>query len=414
MPARRSSRGESASPAKTAKKAEEGAEDAAASGGGAPTWVPTPDELERLKKAAARAAVAKSEPKVVRGKKEGKVILVTGGTGLVGHGIQEAIETREHAKRADDETWIFLSSKDCNLYDREETFALFDRFKPTHVIHLAAKVGGLYANQSDRVGFYRLNTVYNDNVMEAARWAGLARDKHEAAARAAAAAGAPVDPNAGADACRLLSCLSTCIFPDVIEYPLTEAKVHLGQPHPSNEGYALAKRMIDVMDRCYNEQYGCRFTSVIPTNVYGPHDNFGPSSHVLPGLIHKAFVAKRDGTPFTVWGTGRPLRQFIYNVDLGELMVWALRNYPETAPIILSVGEEDEVSIADAARCVVDGMGFKGELVFDATKSDGQFRKVASNEKLRTYLPRYKFTPLADGVKETCKWFVDNYEQARR
>jgi len=305
----------------------------------------------------------------------------------VGHGIQEALETRELSKKQPNEEWVFLSSKDCNLMSMSDTEALFKRVKPTHVIHLAAKVGGLYANSSQKVEFYRENTLINDHIMECCRIYKVEK---------------------------LLSCLSTCIFPDKVEYPLTEEKVHLGPPHPSNEGYALAKRMIDTMNRCYNEEYGCNFTSIIPTNVYGKHDNFNiEQGHVLPGMLHKVYSAKKNGSPFVVWGTGKPLRQFIYNVDLGELMVWALRNYTEIAPIILSVGEEEEVSIKQAAEAVVKGMTFKGEVMFDTSKSDGQYRKVASNAKLRKYLPEYKFTSIETGLKETCEWFEANYETTR-
>jgi GDP-L-fucose synthase len=129
----------------------------------------------------------------------------------------------------------------------EAAFAFFAELKPTHVIHLAAKVGGLYANQSQKVEFFRENVIMNDVVMECCKEFKVAK---------------------------LVSCLSTCIFPDKVEYPLTEEKVHLGPPHASNVGYALAKRMIDTLNHCYNEEYGCNFTSIIPTNVYGKHDNF--------------------------------------------------------------------------------------------------------------------------------------------
>jgi len=195
-----------------------------------------------------------------------KTILVTGGTGLVGMGIQEALQTRKLALKGEDEEWIFLSSKDCDLLSMDKTRALFTKLRPTHVIHLAAKVGGLYANQSQKVEFYRENTIMNDVVMELCKEFKVTK---------------------------LVSCLSTCIFPDKVEYPLTEDKVHLGPPHHSNVGYALAKRMIDTLNHCYNEEYGCNFTSIIPTNVYGKNDNFSiESGHVLPGLIHKAYKVR--------------------------------------------------------------------------------------------------------------------------
>jgi GDP-L-fucose synthase len=191
--------------------------------------------------------------------------------------------------------------------------------------------------------------------------------------------------------------------------------VHNGPPHDSNFGYAYAKRMIDVQNRAYNQQYGCQFTSVIPTNVFGPHDNFNiEDGHVLPGLIHKVYLAQKSGSPFVIWGSGAPLRQFIYSLDLARLFVWVLRDYHEVDPLILSVGEEDEVSIKDAAEMVVKSMNFTGTVTYDTTKADGQFKKTASNAKLRKYRPDFKFTPIEQAIKESCDWFVANYNSARK
>lgn len=209
--------------------------------------------------------------------------------------------------------------------------------------------------------------------------------------------------------------MSTCIFPDKTTYPIDEKMVHNGPPHTSNEGYAYAKRMIDVQNRCYKEQFGCNFTSVIPTNIFGPHDNFSiEDGHVLPGLIHKVHNAKANEADFTIWGTGSPLRQFIYNEDLGALMIWVLRSYDSNDPIILSVGEEDEISIKQAAEAVVEAMDFKGNVVFDTSKSDGQYKKTASNAKLMQLYPDFKFTPFKEAIKTTVDWFEGNYETARK
>eukprot|EP00933_Yihiella_yeosuensis_P050907 TRINITY_DN48722_c0_g1_i1.p1 TRINITY_DN48722_c0_g1~~TRINITY_DN48722_c0_g1_i1.p1 ORF type:complete len:322 (+),score=40.48 TRINITY_DN48722_c0_g1_i1:56-1021(+) len=314
-----------------------------------------------------------------------KVVLVTGGTGLVGKAMQKVVSEDAEAKN---EKWVFLSSKDGNVVDRKETEALFEKYKPTHVIHLAARVGGLFHNMAKKVEFYRENTIMNDNIMECSRIYGVKK---------------------------LVSCLSTCIFPDKTTYPIDETMLHNGPPHNSNLGYSIAKRMVDCMNHCYNEQYGCQFTSIIPTNIYGPHDNFNiDDGHVIPGLIHKCYLAKKEGKDLTLWGTGKPMRQFIYSEDLARLSVWVLRNYQEIDPIILSVGEEDEVSIHDVAHEVAKAMDFKGNIVCDTTKADGQFKKTASNSKLRKYLPEYKFKPIAEGVKESVDWFVENYETARK
>lgn len=141
-------------------------------------------------------------------------------------------------------------------------------------------------------------------------------------------------------------------------------QLHDGPPHHSNQGYAFAKRMIDTLNRCYKDQYGCNFTSVVPCNVYGKHDNFNVvKGHVIPGLVHKCYLAKQNNEDFVIWGSGAPLRQFIYNEDLGELIVWIMRNYNSVEPVILSVGAEEECSIKDVAMGVAEAMKFQGRVV---------------------------------------------------
>uniref|UniRef100_A0A1I7WWT9 Epimerase domain-containing protein n=1 Tax=Heterorhabditis bacteriophora TaxID=37862 RepID=A0A1I7WWT9_HETBA len=162
------------------------------------------------------------------------------------------------------------------------------------------------------------------------------------------------------DVMKCVSCLSTCIFPDMTSYPINEEMIHLGPPHNSNFGYSYAKRMIDILNKGYAQEHGRKYTSVIPCNVFGPYDNYNlEAGHVVPSLIHKAYIAKRDNLPLQVFGTGRPLRQFIYSLDLAKLLVWVIRNYEEVEPIVLSVGEEDEVSIADVVNAVTKAIDFK-------------------------------------------------------
>merc|ERR1719507_2508157 len=313
-----------------------------------------------------------------------KVILVTGGSGLVGRGIQTAVQQDPR----EDEQWIFLSSKDANLLSEEETVALFEKHRPTHVIHLAALVGGLFANMNANCDFYRNNMKMNDNILAISHKFGVQK---------------------------VVSCLSTCIFPDKTTYPIDETMVHNGPPHPSNFGYSYAKRMIDVQNRAYHEQYGRMFTSIVPCNVFGPHDNFNvQQGHVIPGLINKAYEAKKNGTPFEIWGTGAPLRQFIYSLDLARLFVWVLREYEEVEPVILATDEEDEVSIKEVAEMILEAFEFKGEVKFLTDKADGQFKKTASNAKLRKYLPGFKFAPTREAIKTTVEWYIEHYETARK
>jgi len=316
-----------------------------------------------------------------------KVILVTGGSGLVGQAIRTVIE-REDAESKLNESWIFLSSKDANLLSEAETQALFEKHQPTHVIHLAALVGGLFANMSRNCDFLRDNLKMNDNVLACAHQAGVTK---------------------------VVSCLSTCIFPDKTTYPIDESMVHDGPPHPSNFGYSYAKRMIDVANRAYHQQHGLTYTSVIPCNVFGPHDNFNlEQGHVIPGLINKAHQAKLNNSVFHIWGTGKPLRQFIYSLDLAKLFIWVLREYEEVEPIILATDEKDEVAIKDVAAMILEASEFKGDVEYLTDKADGQFKKTASNNKLRSYLPSFEFTPIREALKETVTWYNENYETARK
>jgi GDP-L-fucose synthase len=318
------------------------------------------------------------------------VILVTGGTGLIGQAIKYVIETEREVSRfgkKPGEKWIFASSSEADLRDQAQTQKLFEKYKPTHVIHLAALVGGLFKNMKYKLTFYRDNTLINDNILHTAHLTQTSK---------------------------VISCLSTCVFPDKVAYPLDETKIHLGLPHESNFGYAHAKRMVDVANHAYKDQYGSNFTSAIPTNVFGPHDNFDlEDSHVIPALIHKCYLAKKNGTPFVVAGSGKPLRQFIYSRDLAKLFIWQLREYDDVEPVILSVGEDEEVTIKQVADAIVKAMDFKGDYSFDTSKADGQYRKPASNKKLLDLIGGFEFTPFDKALDETVKWFLENYETAR-
>jgi GDP-L-fucose synthase len=316
-----------------------------------------------------------------------KIVLVTGGTGLVGSAIKDYVDMNPNLQQWAD--WIFMGSIEYDFRSADETAACFIKYHPTHVIHLAARVGGLFANMKNKVEFWRDNIYINDNVMEQCRLHHVEK---------------------------LVSFLSTCIFPDQTSYPINETMVHLGPPHSSNEAYAYAKRMIDVLNHCYREQYGCNFTSVIPTNIFGPYDNYSlESGHVIPNLIHKCYLALKNNTPLIVQGSGKPLRQFIYSRDLARLVVWTLRQYGDTEPLVLSVDECDEISISDIAHLIAKTMGLPASsIVFDHNSADGQFRKTASNGKLRQLLPDFQFTPIEEAIKLSCQWFAEHYETVRK
>merc|ERR1711935_637219 len=289
-----------------------------------------------------------------------KTVLVTGGSGLVGNGVQT------FARKHEDIKWVFWSSTDCNLEDIAETTKAIKDLAPDAVIHLAACVGGLFRNMAEKVNMLERNLVMNTAVLRAC---------HEA------------------DVNRVISCLSTCIFPDKIAYPIAEGSLHNGPPHPSNEGYAYAKRMLAVQSKTYQQQYNREYMCVIPTNVYGPHDNFDPQdAHVVPALIHKCYLASKRNEPFTAFGSGTPLRQFIHADDLGEIIgrVCLQKECPPEM-LIISPDEKDEVSIKDIVEMISRLFERREPPVFDTTKADGQFKKTADNSLLRSIFPDFKF-----------------------
>ena len=261
----------------------------------------------------------------------------------------------------------------------------FDNGIPDVIIHTAAKVGGIKSNTNYPADFFTNNILMNTNVLKAAYESNVKK---------------------------VVSFLSTCIFPDSIEYPLTEEKIHLGPPHESNYAYAYAKRMLEVQSRAYRQQYDLNAICIIPTNIYGPKDNFNlEDSHVIPGLIHKCYLAKQNSTDFKVWGSGNALREFIHSKDIANLTEWAVENYNEEESIIFTTGKE--VKISYIVELIVKAMDFKGNVIFTGDL-EGQYRKPSDNSKLMNYLPDYKFITIEDGIKDTVNWFIKNYPNVRR
>lgn len=321
-------------------------------------------------------------------------ILVTGGSGLVGNGIKVAISNMKDNEKENLEL-IYLSSKDCDLTDYDRTLELFKKHKPDCIIHLAAIVGGLFKNMNKKVLMFEGNLLMNFNVLKAA---------HEA------------------DIDKVISCLSTCIFPDKTTYPINETMLHNGPPHFSNDAYAYAKRMSEVHSTAYREQYGRNYICIIPTNIYGPHDNYHlHDAHVIPALIHKCYLAKQNNEKFLVKGTGKPLRQFIYSEDLGRLLIWTALNYnykedtsESPGNLILSVSESDEISIGYVAEQIAKNFDYIENMEFEKTSADGQFKKTADNSKLMDMIKTFQFISIEDGIKRTVEWFTKNYEKSRK
>ena len=324
-----------------------------------------------------------------------KHILVTGGTGLVGKALRRYIQLLIDGEDNDnviDDKWIFLSSKDGDLRSRTDTEQIFNLCKPTHVIHLAAMVGGLYKNETKKVQMFTDNVRINENVLEMCNLYNVQRG---------------------------VFTLSNCLFPSNIkesEYPIDETMIHNGPVHPSYEGYAYAKRMMEVQCRNYNKYYNRKYVCILPVNIYGEEDNFNlEDSHLIPALIHKCYLAKKNDTDFNVFGTGKPMRQFIYANDLANIIYRLICDDNETDSF-LCLSEETEHSVKNLAEMIADIYEFKGNIVYDTTKSDGQLRKPVTNLRMRQnpLFKDYKGTSLEDGLKKTIEWFNKNYETLRK
>ena len=307
-----------------------------------------------------------------------ETILVTGGSGLVGNAMKII------SKKYNNYEFIFISSKEYNLLEMKQTKDMFQKYKPTFVIHLAGHVGGLYRNMNNKVDMLEKNLLINFNVIKCAH-----------------------DFNVK----KLITCLSTCIFPDKVTYPIDETMLHDGAPHNSNDAYAYAKRMTEIHCKAYRDNYGDNFICITPTNIYGPHDNFDlENGHVLPSLIHKCYLAKKQNINFVIRGTGKPLRQFIFSEDLADLIMIILENYNEDN-IILSVPETDENSIEHISKIIAKNFEYEDNIKFDASFSDGQYKKTVSINKLLKLIGDYKFTSIEEGIKKTVDWFKNYYDK---
>ncbi len=305
-----------------------------------------------------------------------KRVLVTGGRGLVG----SAVRTTQPAGL----TVEYAASDRADLRDVAATQKLFAEVRPTHVIHLAARVGGVKANM-DHVGeFFLDNTLINTNVLECARRAGVTR---------------------------LVSALSSCIYPDGANTLLKEGDLHRGEPHPSNFGYAYAKRMLEVQSRAYRQQYGCDYICIIPNNLYGPEDNFDlESGHVIPAMIRKIHAAAHGGPAPVLWGDGSPLREFTFSHDIAIALWWAMTECKEP---LLNVGTSEEVSIRETAELICKALDYApSQIRWDTTRPSGQHRKPMDTARFRT-ATKQAFTPLADGISRTVEWYKSHYPKVR-
>jgi len=295
-------------------------------------------------------------------------LLVTGANGLLGSAIC--------FKARNDYEVIELTRDKCDLTEYGSTKSLFKYFKPDDVIHTAAVVGGIGSNMNHPGKFFCKNILINSNVLECARVSGVKK---------------------------LISYMSTCVFPDSAPHPLKVQDVHSGPPHTSNYAYAHAKRMLDVQTRAYREEYGCNFVTLIPANMFGPDDNWDiVNGHVIPSIIHKAFIAKKLDVPLTVWGSGKPLREFLYSYDVALASLEVLKNYDDPTPLIIS--PDSQISIGEVALFVAEKVGLDG-IIFTPDKPDGQFSKPSDNSVFKKLFPNFRFSNFEQSLSNTIMYF---------
>ncbi|MGG3625223.1 GDP-L-fucose synthase [Bacillus gobiensis] len=303
-----------------------------------------------------------------------KKIYVAGHRGLVGSAIKRKLETEGY------ENIIVQTSNELNLIDKEKVDQFFEIEKPDYVFLAAAKVGGIVANNEFPADFIRDNLLIQTNVIDAAFRNGVEK---------------------------LLFLGSTCIYPKLAPQPLKEEYLLTGELEPTNEPYAIAKIAGIKMCQSYNRQYGTNFISVMPTNLYGPEDNFDlHTSHVLPALIRKFHEAKEtNADAVEIWGTGTPKREFLYSDDLADACVYLMDNY--TGNDIINIGVGEDIAIKDLAETIQNVVGFNGKLTFDTSKPDGTPRKLVDVTRLNDIGWKAQ-TNLKEGIQKAYQWFLEN------
>ena len=310
----------------------------------------------------------------------GTRIFVAGHRGLVGGAILRRLQQAGHTQL------LTASHAELDLCNQAQVDDWFARHRPEVVVLAAAKVGGIHANDSYAAEFIRDNLAMQTNVIDAA-WRNGAR--------------------------KLTFLGSSCIYPRLAPQPMREDALLTGPLEPTNEWYAIAKIAGIKMCQAYRRQHGFDAISVMPTNLYGPGDNFNlENSHVLPALLRKFHDAATDGAPtVTLWGSGTPRREFLYVDDMADAVVFLTDTY--SSPELVNVGTGSDVTIAELAGLIAKVTGFRGELVYDASKPDGTPRKLLDVGRLAALGWRAS-TPLEQGIRQTHEWFLAHLAELRR
>lgn len=315
-------------------------------------------------------------------------IFVAGHNGMVGSAITRKL-------RARDAELVTRTRAQLDLTEQSAVRDFFREERPDAVVLAAAKVGGIHANSTFPAEYIRDNLAMQCNVIHEAYASGVMK---------------------------LLFLGSSCIYPRMAAQPMAEEALLTGTLEPTNEPYAIAKIAGIKMCESYNRQYGTDFRSVMPTNLYGPGDNFHPEhSHVLPGLIRRFHRAVQDGArEVTVWGSGTPRREFLHVDDMADASIFVFDLSPDeyasqTRPMLshVNVGTGEDVTIAALAGIVADVVGFQGQIVFDHSKPDGTPRKLLDVSRL-TAMGWKASIPLREGIAQTYRWFVENENTLRQ
>jgi GDP-L-fucose synthase len=292
-------------------------------------------------------------------------VFVAGHRGMVGSAVLRRLQ-REPVEV------LTATREELDLRYKQDVDAWFDKNRPDVVVMAAAKVGGIYANDSLPADFIYDNLAVELSTVHAAHASGVKK---------------------------LMMLGSSCVYPKLAPQPITEDALLTGPLEPTNEWYAIAKIAGIKLCQAYRRQHGCDFISVMPTNLYGPGDNYHPQySHVPAALIRRMDEARRSGAEqVTIWGTGQPRREFLFVDDLADACVHVLKHYSDTPPLNIGLGED--LTIAEFARTIAEVTGFQGELVFDASKPDGTPRKLLDVSRLNALGWKAR-TPLRDGLQQ--------------
>ncbi|WP_407269709.1 GDP-L-fucose synthase family protein [Radiobacillus sp. PE A8.2] len=306
-------------------------------------------------------------------------IYVAGHRGLVGSAILNKLHEKGYTNL------VYKTSAELDLKNSNQVYDFFENENIEYVFLAAAKVGGIVANNDYPADFIRDNILIQTNVIDAAYKNNVKK---------------------------LLFLGSTCIYPKLAKQPLKEEYLLTGELEPTNEAYAIAKIAGIKMCESYNRQYGTNFISAMPTNLYGPNDNFDlETSHVLPALIRKFHEAKVSGKDqVELWGTGSPKREFLHTDDLSDACIFLMENYSDNEIVNIGIGED--IAIKDLAAKIRQIVSFDGEIVYDTSKPDGTPRKLVDVTKINE-LGWHAKTSLDEGLEETYKWFKDNIEAVK-